>query len=310
MLTFRNTTQRDMSSIFKFMLKVSLVAVAVALGSLYVFQRKLIYPSGFPDGSRSVVDKPTRYNMKYEDVVLKTKDGIHIKLYVILKHLDEKSVAVKTVVMLGPNAGNMGHSLPIARAFYDMGYNVVTLSYRGYGLSEGSPSEKGLKMDVEAALDYLADHETIKSTSVVLYGRSLGGAASIYCAQLPKAKDIIKGVILENTFTSLPQVVPNLFPFLSPIQVLVSEKWRSIDAIPKVSNTIPFLFLSGSNDELVPPMHMKQLYKRCPANKKEFHEFVNGTHNDTCIQPKYWNIVQSFLVDVVEPQEEAPSGII
>lgn len=304
------TQQRGMSSVFRFMLKVSLVVVTVALGSLYVFQRKLIYPSGFPDGSRSVVDKPTRYNMKYEDVVLKTRDGVHIKLYVILRPVDEKSAAAKTVVMLGPNAGNMGHSLPIARAFYDMGYNVVTLSYRGYGLSEGSPSEKGLKMDVEAALDYLADHLDIKTTSVVLYGRSLGGAAAIYCAQLPKAKDIIKGVILENTFTSLPQVVPNLFPFLSPIQILVSEKWRSIEAIPNVSSSVPFLFLSGSNDELVPPLHMKQLYNKCPAGKKEFHEFANGTHNDTCIQPKYWNIVQNFLVNAVDPLEEAPSGII
>lgn len=84
----------------------------------------------------------------------------------------------------------------------------VTFSYRGYGLSTGTPSEAGIKLDAQCVLRYLSDHSQIKSSSIVLYGRSLGGAVAIYITTLPQASGFVKGVILENTFLSIPKLIP------------------------------------------------------------------------------------------------------
>lgn len=99
-------------------------------------QTKLIYPSGVPEGSRRHIDTPAMHGMPdFEDLTLTTSDGLKVRAYLIL-HQDAASRP--TLLYLHANAGNMGHRLPIARVFQrDMSLNVMTLSYRGYGLSEG-----------------------------------------------------------------------------------------------------------------------------------------------------------------------------
>lgn len=98
-----------------------------------------------------------------------------------------------------------GHRLPLASVFYSrFGCNVLMLSYRGYGLSTGSPSESGIRIDAQVALDFIKKHPILKSTLVVLYGQSIGGAVSLDLASRnPKA---IHALILENTWVHFSRV--------------------------------------------------------------------------------------------------------
>lgn len=277
---------------------------SLAVFGIYRFQRSLIYPSNFPEGSRDIIDTPDKYGIPYEEVTIKTSDDEKLKAYVMLQSSADPSYTNKTVVMLCPNAGNMGHSLPIAEQFYKkMGYNVFVFSYRGYGKSTGTASEQGIKLDCHAVLNYLNSHNQISSSTVILYGRSLGGAIGIYLASLPGAGELVDALILENTFLSIPKLIPSALPLLTPFSALCTEIWPSESLIPSLPSSVPILFLSGKKDELIPPDHINTLYGLSKSENKQIAEFENGTHNDTIIQPNYWSQVYKFIKQL-SPQQQ------
>lgn len=112
--------------------------------------------------------------------------------------------------MFHGNAGNIGYRLPIAKVLVnELRCNVLMLQYRGYGLSSGNPSEKGINIDAQAALDYIRDRRELRGTRLVLYGQSLGGAVCVNLAAKNKRRGDIAGVILENTFTSMRKMIPS-----------------------------------------------------------------------------------------------------
>lgn len=266
------------------------VITAVSISALYVLQNRLVYPS-WAQGARDHVDTPDRLNLPYKRVVLKTRDDIEIESYDLQ---NPKATSTSTVIILCPNAGNIGYFLPIVDIFYtQMNLSVFIYSYRGYGHSQGSPNEAGLKMDADRAMSYLATNDFHKTKKLILYGRSLGGANAIYIAS--KFQQLCDAVILENTFLSIPKVIPYMFPLIKYCSSFCHEIWNSEQDIIIASNSIPFLFLSGLQDEIVPPMHMKELYKLCPSDKKQIFEFPLGFHNDTIVQDGYWEIIREFL---------------
>lgn len=195
--------------------------------------------------------------------------------------------------------------------------NVLMLSYRGYGYSEGSPSEAGLCIDAQTALDYVTSHPYLQKTSVILYGQSIGGAVAIHLASRNPSK--IAALILENTFTNIPRLVPHVLPLLSPLTFLCHQKWDSASKIPFIPKSTPILMLSGVQDEVVPREHMQELWEiitrrqgtkvqadREPkanvteigSGKSKFVEFPGGAHNDTCVQQGYWIEVAEFMTSL------------
>lgn len=203
-----------------------------------------------------------------------------------------------TVLFLHANAGNMGHRLPLAAVFFKrFGCNVIMLSYRGYGFSTGSPSERGIKIDTQTTLDYIRSHPALSSTVVVAYGQSIGGAVAIDLAARNPAS--VHALILENTFLSIPQLIPHVLPPVRPFAFLCREYWNSGDAIGKISDKVPTLFLSGRQDELVPPAHMDALFARCKSKAKVKKDFADGMHNDTCIKAGYFEAIGEFWKDHV-----------
>lgn len=268
---------------------VGIIALStVTLATLYTFQNKLVYPS-WAQNARKHVDTPAIRGLPYERVLLTTADGIRIEAY-DLQNKNSKS----TVLILCPNAGNIGFFIPIVELFYrQLGMSVFIYSYRGYGFSEGSPSERGLKLDADRAISYLSTNEFHRNKRLVLYGRSLGGANAIYIAS--KYPELVDGVILENTFLSIRKVIPYMFPYLKSVAFMCHEVWNSEGLIPNCNTNTPFLFLRGLKDEIVPPSHMRQLYELCPSTLKRIFEFPFGHHNDTILQDGYWDIIKQFL---------------
>ncbi|CAE6468488.1 unnamed protein product, partial [Rhizoctonia solani] len=136
--------------------------------------------------------------------------------------------------------------------------NVLMLSYRGYGLSEGQPSEKGLKLDAQTAFDHILEHPILSKTRIVLYGQSIGGAVAFYLANANASS--IAALIVENTFMTLPSLIPTVLPVAAPLAFLCHQVWDSASAARNLPKSVPVLLLSGSQDELVPPSQVRGLF--------------------------------------------------
>lgn len=160
--------------------------------------------------------------------------------------------------------------------------NIVIFGYRGYGKSEGIPSENGLYLDGKACGKYMFEDSDaakyIDRNQVFLFGRSLGGAVAANVAlddSLP-----FKGVIIENTFTTLGDLVDIMFPPLKYVKnYLLNSKFETINIIGKIKK--PLLFCRSENDELIPKVQMDKLYENAKeAIYKDYYTIKNGTHND------------------------------
>ncbi|KAG5547102.1 hypothetical protein RHGRI_012958 [Rhododendron griersonianum] len=197
--------------------------------------------------------------------------------------------------------------------------NVFMLSYRGYGASDGYPSQHGITKDAQAALDHLVQRTDIDTSRIVVFGRSLGGAVGAVLTKNNPEK--VAALILENTFTSILDMAGVLLPFLKwfiggsgsknpkVLNFVVRSPWSTIDITGQIKQ--PILFLSGLQDEMVPPVHMQMLYAKAAAHNRRctFMEFPTGMHMDTWLAggDHYWRTVQLFLEQNV-PQNSDDSS--
>ncbi|PFH32610.1 phospholipase/carboxylesterase [Besnoitia besnoiti] len=261
------------------------------VGLLWYFQEKLLFypgvPQGFetPDKNPKGLRSPAERGLPFEELWVKTVDGVKLHCWLIKQKLPQVAAHAPTLIFFHGNAGNVGFRLPNVELLYKhVGVNVLLVSYRGYGYSEGSPTEAGVYRDGEAALDMLVEKQKelqIDANRLFLFGRSLGGAVAIDLAV--QRSHQIRGVIVENTFTSLIDMILIVFPFLRPFQRLVRVVQRLyMDNGEKMKRLrLPILFISGMKDELVPSRHMKQLFEWCASPLKEKEEVPLGGHNDT-----------------------------
>ena len=182
----------------------------------------------------------------------------------------------------------MSHRIPNIRDLVEKcRFNVLILSYRGYGRSEGAPSESGLKRDAAAALRYLATggRPDVDPTRIVVFGRSLGGAVGVaLAANFP---EWIAALVIENTFTSVPDMVDVVLPALSYVKWLSRNNWNNLADIKRV--TVPTLFISSGQDELVPATHMQALHAACGASINRLVVLENAKHMDAFQQPGYYD---------------------
>lgn len=286
----------------KVMFNVGVSLSVLIFAGLYSYQNSLIYPSGLNDG-RGYCSTPDEFGMpNYETINLQTEDGETLHCYLLKHDKNSPNYSNKTVVMLSPNAGNIGHALPLVSIFYKTyGYNVFIYSYRGYGKSSGKPSEIGLKRDAQAVMKYLtSEDDQYQQSSIILYGRSLGGAVAIYMAATMSRS--IHAVILENSFLSIRKTVPHIFPFLKYATGFVHQIWDLESLVPTIPDDIPFLLMSARKDEIVPPDHMDTIYSLLTTQNKTMVTFENSQHNDTVMQDGYWEKIHEFIRDQVNPK--------
>eukprot|EP01126_Amoeba_proteus_P028891 TRINITY_DN2846_c0_g1_i10.p1 TRINITY_DN2846_c0_g1~~TRINITY_DN2846_c0_g1_i10.p1 ORF type:complete len:242 (+),score=40.22 TRINITY_DN2846_c0_g1_i10:294-1019(+) len=183
----------------------------------------------------------------------------------------------------------------IKQIIHKLKCNVFVISYRGYGTSTGEPSEPGLKLDAEAALRYLLSRDDIDSRQIIAFGRSLGGAVAIDLTA--RFQEHISALIVENTFSSILDMVDVLFPIFSYFKPLCVSPWLSLETIKCINK--PVLFVSGRKDELVPPEMMDLLYEVCPSPDKVWKSFSSGTHNETFEEVGYYEALKKFVKEFV-----------
>ncbi|KAL8209290.1 hypothetical protein R6Q57_006022 [Mikania cordata] len=290
--------------------------VVAGMALLVAFQEKLVYVPVLPGLTKSYPITPARLRLFYEDVWLTSSDGVRLHSWLI--KFSPHSTG-PTILFFQENAGNIAHRLEMVRIMLQkLHCNVFMLSYRGYGASDGYPSQQGITRDAQAALDHLIQRTDIDTSQIVVFGRSLGGAVGAVVAK--NNPDKVAALILENTFTSILDMAGVLLPFLKwfiggstskgpkILNFVVRSPWSTIDVIGQVKQ--PILFLSGLRDEMVPPFHMEMLYAKAAAHNKKciFVDFPTGMHMDTWLAggDHYWKTVGSFIQqNVLEKDDES-----
>jgi pimeloyl-ACP methyl ester carboxylesterase len=213
-------------------------------GAMHWFATRVVY-----QGSKSVPDLSTADGVALEDVWLRTRDGVKIHGW----QARAEGARLATLFLHG-NAGNIGHRVPRIKQIVAAGSDVLIIDYRGYGHSQGRPTEHGLSVDAHAAYEYLA----ALGKPIVLHGESLGTAVAVELATRRPAA----GLVLEAPFTSLRGVAGHVLPVLGPLLL-----W-GFDSKSRIAGVhAPLLVIHGDRDDTVPCSLGKELYDAAPGPK-------------------------------------------
>lgn len=262
-----------------------IVAFYVGLSLLlFLFQSRFIY---FP--LRQIEATPAILGLTYEAVQFEAEDGVKLSGWFI-----PAEEASRIVLFFHGNAGNISHRLESIALFHRLGLSVFIIDYRGYGQSEGSPSESETYLDAAAAWRYLVEERGSEPEQIIIFGRSLGGAVATWLAHNhpPKA------LIIESTFTSVPDMGAGQYPFL-PVRLLARIQYNSLERIPQIN--VPILIVHSPEDEIIPYSHGQQLFQA--ANEPKTFLQLRGGHNEGFIisgQP-YEEGLKSFIEKYKDP---------
>ncbi len=249
---------KEASSVLMVFVKVLLISGFIVFCFLrYMESRMLFYPVA------SVDVFPDKVGLKFQKVTITTVDKLAIQGW-----FTASSGAKYTILFCHGNAGNISHRLDKLRFFDQLGYNVLIFDYRGYGESQGKPSEPGFYRDVEAAYAYLLS-QGIGPDRIIGYGESLGGAV---ITELAFTKPV-RALILDSTFSSIKDMAREIMPWL-PSWMLASR----FDSEAKVRSIgCPKLMIHSVNDEIVPFRLGQKLYAAAGGSKVFLQ--VHGGHN-------------------------------
>ncbi len=248
-----------------FAVYLCLFSGCAAIGAPSVLQSfelsKLYQPLPYPVGDWNPE------GLEYEDAWFSASDGTRLHGWYVPCQNPEA-----VVLFAHGNAGNVSNLGQPLREFRDRHrLAVMVFDYRGYGRSEGTPSENGLLQDARAAREWLANRSGINQRHIVLMGRSLGGAIMVDLA----AKDGARALILESTFTSVPDVARHHLCNL-PVHWIMASRFDSLSKIDGYHG--PLLMSHGDSDEFVPYTHGVRMFQA--ANEpKRFVTIHGGNHN-------------------------------
>ncbi len=255
------------------------------LAALFLLQSCLIYHPDTP--TRAIVATPDSIGLDFEPVKIPTEDGLTLDAWFV-----PAKNARGVLLFFHGNAGNISHRLESIRLFNRLRLSTLILDYRGYGQSEGEPSEEGTYRDAEAAWRYLTERRGISPKRIVIFGRSLGGAVAAHAA---KGRDA-GALILESAFTSVPDMAAQIYWFL-PVRWLTRFDYDTEAALASVP--IPVLVIHSPDDQIVPFAHGRALFAAARGPKR-FLE-INGGHNTGFMQSeqKYLQGIDAFLTEHV-----------
>ena len=283
-----------------------IIAVCVVLLTLIMaFEDKLIYfPTKYPDGVWALPDaRPARGETfpQIEDCHFVASDGVKLHGWYCSPLLSEAGgsvpVAAEMVLLwLHGNAGNISHRYEMIRAMMKLPVRVFIIDYRGYGKSEGKPTERGLYLDARAAWDYLVNQRGVSPDRIIIFGKSLGGVPAIDLA----TKVEPAGLIVQSSFTSASDMAASLLPFF-PGALLQTK----MDSVSKIQNVhCPKLFIHSPADEVVPYVLGRRLFEAAPE-PKEFYDVKGSPHNSTYLigGKPYFEALRRFLHSCLKPAE-------
>ena len=248
---------------WRYLLAIILIFGVLPLAVFPFFENRLIF---FPEKGAPLT--PAAMGLEYEDVFFDTEDGLRLHSWYIPPTTDSVD---GYVLFLHGNAGNVAHFLEKTAGLARLGFGVMSPDYRGFGLSEGKPSEKGVYLDSRAAFETFIQRPGVRPENVVIFGYSLGGAAAAELALEVRPQ----GVIFESTFTSIRDMAHEIVPLLP--RFMVSPVFETAGKMSRIN--APALFIHGDRDELVPSFMGRRLYELHPG-PKDIMIIPGGGHTD------------------------------
>ncbi|MEA2091577.1 MAG: alpha/beta hydrolase [Campylobacterota bacterium] len=265
---------------FTTLLKVPFAALGgyvILIAMMTLFQSKLVY---FP--STNIDTNPQSVGLEYESIIFDSNDKTKLHAWYI-----PKEDANTTLLFLHGNGGNISHRLDSIKLFNSLGLNVFIFDYRGYGNSEGSANEQNTYDDARSAWDYLLKNKGIKAESIIIFGRSLGGAIAANLGSTLKPK----GIILESTFTTVKEFASDAYPFVP--EVLIRFNYETTKYLKNID--YPLLVVHSEDDNIIPFKYGEAVFKN--ANEPKTFLKIRGDHNHGFLQSKdiYLSALKKFL---------------
>ena len=268
------------------LLLVAALCYLVILVVLRLSETRLLY---LPGGSRTLLEPPPALGLDVRKVQLTASDGVRLVSWA----MPVEGGSGHWLLICHGNAGNISEA---GRPYHyaglrGLGLSLFAFDYRGYGESEGAPTEQGLYRDAEAAYRYLRDTLDIPPERIVLFGHSLGAAVAVELAtRVPAA-----GLVLDGALTSVVDRAQELFPY-APVRWLAANRYPSIERIGSLR--LPKLFLHARDDEVVPIAHGRRLFEAA-APPKRFVE-LRGMHGDAfdADSTEYYGAIGRFVAEL------------
>jgi len=226
---------------------------------------------------------PTNWGLQYEDVALQTSDGTRLHGWYL-----PRADSDRVLLFFHGNAGNISHRGESVAIFHRLGLNVFIIDYRGYGQSEGKPSEAGLYDDARTAWQYLIGTKGFGKKDIIIFGRSLGGVVATNLA----AEVQPGALIVESIFSSAKDMASVAFPVISYL-IPLRFQFDSEERIQQV--TSPLLVLHSREDDIIPYRLGEKVFQA--ANEPKTFVTMQGDHNSGFLtsQPDYEQALEEFL---------------
>ncbi|MBX8530402.1 alpha/beta hydrolase [Pseudomonas cichorii] len=273
---------------------MKLISILVLIFSLTGCSSMLFYPeTGLPF-------TPDKAHLQYRDITLTAADGTRLHGWWLPA---KEGVPVKgTVLHLHGNGGNLSWHLGGSWWLPEQGYQVLMLDYRGYGVSEGSPSMPAIYQDIQAAFDWLDAEPQVQGKPLVVLGQSIGGALGVhYLSQHPEQRSKLKALILDGVPASYRDVARYTlgtswltWPLKTPLSWLIPDADSAINGLPQLKGT-PMMIFQSMDDTLVPLSNGISLYKAAPLPR--VLQLTRGGHVQTFSDPLWRQVMLRYLED-------------
>ena len=247
-------------------LQISLLVYLGLMALIYFRQTSLVF---LPEIDRGFRASPADIGLTFAPLKLATSDGETLDGWVV--PADSIHEPRGLVIFFHGNAGNIGHRLDYLRMFHDLGLTSLIVDYRGYGRSSGTPSEEGTYLDAAALWHHATQTLGFPAARIVLFGESLGGGVAAHLAATSRPG----ALVLASTFTSVPDMGADLYPFL-PIRLLARIRYETLEHLPLVA--CPVMVIHSRNDDVIAFKHGQRLFD-VARPPKQFLE-IEGGHND------------------------------
>lgn len=265
-------------------------AYLILVGSLYVFQRSLLYLPSSRLGDPAASGVPEMSAVK-----LRTADGLEL-----VSWYRRADPGRPTMVYFHGNGGNIAYRVFRIRPYLEAGLGLLLVEYRGYGGNSARPDEEGLYADGRAAMAFLAA-DGVPTDEVVMYGESLGGGVVIHiAAELGRAKTSVGAIVLEAPLSSVTDVAAYHYPFV-PVRWLLKDRFESAEKIGHVA--APVLIIHGENDRIVPARFGRLLFNAA-REPKESRWIAEGGHEDLHLFGLQPSVLEYITRHLAPPEQQ------